>query len=301
MRQAIEWYTPILLNKMKKTVTYIIIIFSLISCGSTRLTTTSIGYQSVRTVHAQPSETNPIPADADIAVAYTISENGEITAIVYNRSDEIMTIDQTKSFFISPNGVSTSYYDPTIKQHSTTNITSTTEGSSVNLGAIAGAIGVGGVLRQIANGINVGSSETTGVSTTNTTYIADLPQVSIAPRSSGAMSKVFNIAGIGKNSLNGPAITLLNLSEKQSYSKFSICISYSIDGGKTFDKIVTDFYANSKIIVPVTDNRAVNDALRKIYQEKPDAINEYWWLLYFNTNVSIGYESRVQGILFDYK
>ena len=45
----------------------------------------------------------------------------------------------------------------------------------------------------------------------------------------------------------------------------------------------------------------VNDALRQIYQLKPDAINEYWWLLNFDNNISGGYNKRVQGILYDYK
>lgn len=301
MRQAIEWLHAFLYIKMKKTIIYILFLFTLISCGSTKLTTTSVAYQSVRTTHAQPSEQIPIPDDAEIAVAYTISKDGRLTAIVYNRTDEIMTIDQTKSFFVNSSGVSTSYYDPTVKQHSTTEISSNTQGGSVNLGAIAGALGVGGVVGQIASGINLGSSGTSGTSNTSTTYVADLPQVSIAPHGSGAMSKIYKITGIGNGELNGNSISLPDLDKEQSYCKFSVCISYSLDGGKTFDKIVTDFYTNSKIIVPVTDKKKVNEALRKVYQTKPDALNEYLWLLYFNTNVSIGENCRVQGILYDYK
>ena len=287
---------------MKKFIYSALILLVLSSCSSTKLTTTSIGYQSIRTRHAQPTQDNPIPEDAEIAVVYTVSKNGDLTAIVYNRTSEIMTIDQTKSFFVNSDGLSTSYYDPTVRTTSTTTMSSTTNGATVNLGAIAGAFGVGGVVGQIANGINVGGSGTTGSSTTDVTYVADMPQVSIAPYGHGAMSKVFHIDGIGHQYLeqnNEEIIT--NIAEPQSYCRFSVCISYSLDNGETFDKIVTNFYANSKIVVPVAKTEHVNDALMKLYSTKPDSLNEYWWLLSFNNNYSIGYDSRLQGVLYDYK
>lgn len=273
----------------------------LASCGSTKLSTSSVGYQSVRTTHAQPSQTSPIPDDAKIAVAYTIGGEGALTAVVYNRTSEIMTIDQTKSFFVNSDGKSVSYYDPTVRTTSVTDMSSVTKGGSVNLGSIAGALGVGGAIGQIANGINLGGSGTSGTAETSTTYVADLPQVSLAPHSNGAMSKTFHITGIGASSLEGGAVNQPSLTEDQSYCRFSVCISYSTDGGRSFDKIVTDFYANSKVIVPVTQKGRVNDALRQVYQSKQDAINEYWWLLNFNYNISAGYNKRVQGILYDYK
>ena len=285
---------------MNKSTKIALLLVSIIisSCGSYKLSTTSVAYQSIRTANAQPTPENPIPDDAKIAVAYTISASGELTAIVYNRTDEIMTIDQTKSFFVNTNGVSTSYYDPTVRTTSKTDVSSTTSGRSVNLGAIAGAFGIGGIVGQIASGINLGGSKTQGASVTNTTYIADQPQVSLAPRSNGAMSKIFTIQNLGKG-LDGARTILPNITQKQSYCKFSVCISYSLDQGKTYDKIVTDFYANSKIIIPVKATGKVNDALREVYTTKPDALNEYWWLLKFNSNV-YGYNNRAQGILYDY-
>ena len=146
-----------------------------------------------------------------------------------------------------------------------------------------------------------GGSGTSGTAETTTTYVADLPQVSLAPHSNGAMSKTFHITGIGASSLGGSSVNLPSLTNEQSYCRFSVCISYSVDGGQTFDKLVTDFYANSKVVVPVTRKGRVNDALRQVYQSKQDAINEYWWLLNFNYNISGGYNKRVQGILYDYK
>ncbi len=96
----------------------------LAACGSTKLATSSVGYQSVRTVHAQPTKTSPIPDEAKIAVAFHINQTGALTAIVYNHTSEIMTIDQTKSFFVDSDGKSTSDYDPTVKTTSVTDMSS---------------------------------------------------------------------------------------------------------------------------------------------------------------------------------
>lgn len=83
---------------MNYKLTFLFVSVVLASCGSAKLSTGSVGYQSIRTTHAQPSQKSPIPDDAQIAVAYTIGGDGALTAIVYNRTSEIMTIDQTKSF-----------------------------------------------------------------------------------------------------------------------------------------------------------------------------------------------------------
>lgn len=96
----------------------------LAACGFTKLATSSVGYQSVRTVHAQPTKTSPIPDEAKIAAAFHINQTGALTAIVYNRTSKIMTIDQTKSFFVDSDGKSTSYYDPTVKTTSVTDMSS---------------------------------------------------------------------------------------------------------------------------------------------------------------------------------
>lgn len=292
---------------MKRILFCAIACLLLSSCGAYKLTTKSVGYQSVRTTHAQPNNLHNIPEDAKISVVYTISENGALTAIVYNRTSEIMIIDQTTSFFVNSDGTSISYYDPTVKTTSVTDTSSSTNGATVNLGAVAGALGVGGAVGQIANGINVGGSSTDGTSTTSTTYVADQPRIAIGPKGNGAMSKVFKVKGLGIKELSyAGKSTLNNISNEESYCRFSVCISYSFDNGETFDKIVTDFYANSKVIIPVSNSQNINKSLREIYSIKPDALNEYWWLLYFNTNIEnsdhthyTSYSS--DGLLYDYK
>lgn len=270
------------------------------SCSLGTLNTSGVVYQSVRTDNYK----GKIPHDAKIAVLYSISSDGCITPVVVNKTDEIMIIDQTMSFFVNSNGTSISYYDPTIKTTSTTDIASGTSGASVNLGAVAGAFGVGGILGGILNGINVGETETSGTSTTNTTYFADQPRISLAPHSQGAMSKSFNISGVGITSVPLSKNFFAN-TRKESPIQFSICISYSLDNGETFEKIVTDFYVNSQIVEPVMQKGQVNNALRKIYKNKPDAINEQWWVLHFRNNLPSTtnnvHDTELEGLLYDYQ
>lgn len=261
------------------------------SCA-TKNKTYCINYQSIRTRYAQPTFEEPIPEEAKIAVAYTISASGELTAIVYNRTNEIMTIDQTKSFFVDTNGQSISYYDPTIRTTSTTDISSTTEGASVNLGAVANAFGVSGTLGQLASGINVGGSGTSGQSVTNATYISDQPRVSLAPNSNGAMSKVFKITAIASPEENNREIIRPLLSQENSHCRFSVCISYSFDNGETFEKLVTEFYADSYLNVPLRNEGKINEALNVIMQNKPDMYNAPWFSLWFKDRVSKGPEIK---------
>lgn len=283
----------------------------LTSCGlfvTGKLSTKNVVYQSIRTQYAQPTESSPIPDDAKIAVVYTISEKGDISAIVYNRTSEIMTINQVKSFFVDTDGKSTSYYDPTIRTTSTTNMSSATKGASVNLGGIAGALGVGGFLGQVAGGINIGGSGTIGQSITNATYIADQPEVSLAPKSNGAMSKIFKISGVDFREYADLDRYICNLTDADNNCRFSICISYSIDGGKSYEKLVTDFHVSSRIIIPLKNHGAANDAVGEIYAKKNNALYEPWWMLGFNHTVDEkGYQiidkkdSFTQGLLIDYQ
>ncbi len=270
------------------------------SCSKGTLSTNKVAYQSVRTVTPKQEK---IPDDAKIAVLYNINNAGELTAIVVNKTDEIMIIDQTMSFVVNSDGISTSYYDPTVRTTTKTDLSSSTGGASVNLGAIGGALGIGGSLGTALSGINLGGSETSGQAIANTTYFADQPRISLAPRSQGAMSKNFAIKGLGWKSLGNAETTYVSLSPKESFCRFSVCISYSLDGGNSFEKIVTDFYANSQIIKH-TSSGLVNQALRNVFTTKQDALYEPWWMLYFSNNLpetSNVYDCKRQGILFDYQ
>lgn len=276
----------------------IMMIAMLTSCSGNKLVVSKIGYQSVRTTFQQPTE---IPDDAEIVVFYVISEEGVIIPIVHNKTSEIMIIDQTMTFLVNTSGQSISYYDPTVRTTSNTSISSGTTGASVNLGAIAGAFGVGGVLGTALSGVNVGGANTSGYENTTTTVMSDQPRVSMAPKSRMALSKKYSIGGVGENSISN--VREVDASPDNARSKFSICISYSVDDGRSFKKIVTDFYVNNNIVIPVKNKGRVNEALRELYTIKPDALDETWWLLHFYNNIRDAKkeDTMKQGIIIDYQ
>lgn len=270
-----------------------------VSCKTIK--TDAIYYQSVRTRHAQPTPQNPIPNEAKIAVSYMLDAQGNLTATVFNRTAEIMTIDQTLSFLIDINGKSTSYYDPTVRTTTTTDLTSATRGASVNMGAVSRALGIGGGLGKLASGINLGGANTQTTAVTNSTYIADQPKVSIGPNGSGIMSKIFNIGTIPTQQT-----FTANRYEDSPYH-FTVCITYSTDNGATFNRLVSEFYVNSFYNIPLRENGRINDALRQLYQQKPDAINEQMWNLSCITTTGSfklkGYDDKniSNGITYDYQ
>lgn len=89
--------------------------------------------------------------------------NQALLLSVRNKTKRTLYVDLGNSFFISM-GQATCYYVPS----STTTTHGASSGGSVNLGAVTGALGIGGVAGTLANGINVGGGSTN--STTSTTY-----------------------------------------------------------------------------------------------------------------------------------
>lgn len=92
-----------------------------------------------------------------------------------NKTDKTLFIDLGNSFFIRGKE-SSPYYIPT----SVSNTNGSSQGVSVNAGSVAGALGVGGALGTLANGVNVGGGTSSGSITT--TYSQRV--VSIPPKSS---------------------------------------------------------------------------------------------------------------------
>lgn len=278
------------------------------SCTSGKLLVSGVGYQSLRTEFAQPEK---IPSTAKIAVEYFFNQDGEVQPIVYNLTSEILTLDQTKSFIIMPDGRSVSYYDPNVYTQTEGSFHSTTTGSSFNLGSIAGAVGVGGPVGQILDGINVGKSSTDGIIRQNTVSRTDQPTVNIGPNGSIAMSKAYKIDGIGQ--YMRLVSQVLDVKRDQSPLKFSICVTYSFDDGKTYYKLVTNFYVGTNLYETVS-NKKVSDAFNKIYAKKPDALVEPLYIFSLTNNISkqtydiMGdflthsnvYDYYIQGSLIDY-
>lgn len=277
----------------------LVIVCSLTSC--TTFSTKSLTYQSVR---SKVYKTLNVSPSAEILLAFSIDSEGKMHCIVKNLTDQIMVIDQTKSFLVNTDGNSMCYFDPTVRTTTNTNLSSSSSGASVNLGAVGGALGIGGVLGGILNGVNVGGSGTSGSSTSNTTYFADQPQISIGPYGSGAMSKSFKIIGLIERMSYANNSEIADMPYETSPSKFSACITYSTDEGASFKKIMTDFYANSLIYVPVTNHGRINASLQRIYDIKPDALKEQIWLIRPSENMQavIGGNSALsEGIIYNYQ
>lgn len=81
---------------------------------------------------------------------------------VRNKTNKVLYLDLANTFRIMSNGTAKIYFDDT-------QITRTTGGSTggaVNLGAVAGGVGIGGAVGTIASGINVGGAREASVSQT---------------------------------------------------------------------------------------------------------------------------------------
>jgi len=222
--------------------------------------------------------------------------------LVSNLTNDVVTIDQTRSFFIAPNGKSTSYYDPKIYTSSVTNYGSNTSSGALNLGGIGNALGGGGAVGTILEATTLGTSSTTGQANTNTTQSFDLPQVSIGPRGQAYMSKVFEVAGIDERAIQyaGNGHIQANTYD-QSPVRFSVSISYSFDNGTTYKQLLSELYLSTQIKEAVTSYGQVNNSIRKILTKKPDAVNESWWTIAAPNNYPGSGDKYSHGLIVDYR
>ena len=161
-----------------------------------------------------------------------------------NRSSKPLFIDLGNTFMIRK-GVATAYYVPS----STSTTSSSSSGASVNLGAVAGAFGIGGALGTLAGGIGVGGGSTSGaVNTTYSQRVIAVPPMSVKELDAQLMfqdldiyCEGLNIQGYGNNDyyrmpefsfetkelgkyLNGETHSF---SEATSPVKFGFFVSYS--------------------------------------------------------------------------
>lgn len=86
-------------------------------------------------------------------------QNEAIAIKLTNKTTQTLYVDLGNTFLVK-NGEAKPYYIPS----STTVTKGSTTGASVNLGSVAGAIGIGGALGTLAGGINVGGANTNTVS-----------------------------------------------------------------------------------------------------------------------------------------
>lgn len=109
---------------------------------------------------------------------------------ITNKTDRVLYIDKGNCFKIYNDGYSYCYYDASIQ---TTVNNGGSSGGSVNIGSLAGALGIGGTIGQIAGGVNVGGSSSSSVSTT----YASQRFIAIPPHGSKFLTEMI-IVGEGK-------------------------------------------------------------------------------------------------------
>ncbi len=95
---------------------------------------------------------------------------------VENNTNRPIYIDLTNCFAINNEGLSVPFFSNA--SYSTSN--DNTKGSSVNLAAVANAVGVGGVVGTLANGISIGSGKSNGSNIT----VQERPVIVVPPHAS---------------------------------------------------------------------------------------------------------------------
>lgn len=263
------------------------------SCAPSYLGVRGIAYQSIRAKN--PIDKEQIPEKAKIIMAVMVDANGNVNVEVQNNTDEVMTIDRTKSFFRGCDGMSTVYYDPTVNVLAQSMTSGHVSGGSVNLGSVASAVGIGGKAGTLLSGVNVGGANENSTTTTNTTYYVDQPKVSIAPHSKASMGRTFHESRFDidrmtdlAQSITPDIYQVFTSNGQTSPYVSSVTVSYSIDEEKTYDKIELTFYSNSLMVSHVQQKGHVNDALRAVYMAKSDLFDEDWYTLCFGGDPWIG-------------
>lgn len=94
--------------------------------------------------------------------------------VLKNKTSRMLYVDLGNSFFVRGE-TANAYYIPS----STTEATTGATGASVNLGSVAGGLGIGGAAGQILNGVNVGGGRSnTQQTTTYSQRIVAVPPLS---------------------------------------------------------------------------------------------------------------------------
>lgn len=142
---------------------------------SSCMTTTLITYAAENVKgNAVMDEANMLADYGKFAIQYTTK--GDATII--NKSDSMLYIDMAESYYVL-NGTAQQLYTNSV----TTNFASGSRGVTVNLGSVTNALGVGGVVGTLAQGVNVGGSNTSGSST----QVFEERYISIPPLSQKAV------------------------------------------------------------------------------------------------------------------
>ena len=128
---------------------------------------------------------------------------------VYNKTNNIIYLDLGSTFRVMKNGESKSYYDTS----ETTINKGSGSGASVNLGAIAGAAGIGGAVGTLTNGVNVGGGN---MSSTSKTY-SKQRIIAIPPKGSMPIEKYQRVMVKNGGALGSDKFTLISEGEELIY------------------------------------------------------------------------------------
>lgn len=236
--------------------------------------------------------------------------NPALLVRVTNKTNRNIYVDLANTF-IERKGEVSPYYVPS---SSTTTITSGS-GVGVNMGAVAGAVGIGGVVGTLANGVNVGGGSS--LSTSNTVYAQRV--IIIPPKMTVKLDPQLLFVKEGKycdgflidnrsaieeipefffdKEDNGRRMStgeVLNYDEKESPIKFKFMIGYSFNTDCTdLRSLPFSYYLRSAIGFPGISN----DNMRQIYPSSncnklPEVIPNYSDYLGFVGYVADGDDIR---------
>jgi hypothetical protein len=144
----------------------------------------------------------------DITMQIVLSPDFTYEVTVKNQTDDYLYLDLGRTFLIV-NGTPTTYYVPT----STATSHSSTSGAAVNVGAVAGALGVSGGIGRALNGVNVGGASTSG----STTVVYSERVITLPPHTSYNLeTKTISFSENTFQYTNG-----MNVYEKKEFSKWN--------------------------------------------------------------------------------
>lgn len=103
-----------------------------------------------------------------------LMDAGKAKFVVYNKTSQVLFLDKANSFAYTNGQPQTLFTNAAY-----TTGKNTGSGASVNLGSVAGAIGIGGAVGSLLGGVNVGG----GNSVTNTTTVYEQRVIAVAPQS----------------------------------------------------------------------------------------------------------------------
>lgn len=177
---------------------------------------------------------------------------------VTNKSDKIIFIDLGTSY-LKKNDVAFVIYTPTI----TSRMTGQTVGVGVNAGAIADAVGIGGMVGTALNGVNIGGSKSSSVTTT--TYAQRM--VSVPPKSSVLLEDI-PILTPGSEKALGNLFYYREVGIGKQ--KWNACLSYKfsdVESGsiKEYSEENTLFTIGCYLIYSFSENFATSQGLETTY------------------------------------